>query len=263
MSQEGERIAKVMARAGLCSRREAERWIVQGRVAVDGTTLDGPAFVIRPGMSVTVDGKPLSAPAVTRLWRYHKPQGLLTTHADPQGRATVFEQMPPDLPRMISVGRLDMASEGLLLLTNAGALARHMELPKTAWTRRYRIRVYGRVDEVALAKLAGGVTVSGVRYGPIEAALERRTGANAWLSIALKEGKNREVRRVMEHLGYQVNRLIRIAFGPFQLGKLKSGDLEEVPARVGADQLPDFFAAPENSHGRAKKQEQAHAHRRR
>ena len=264
-----------MARAGLCSRREAERWINDGRVSVDGHVLDGPAFVVPPGAAVTVDGKPLSSPAATRLWRYHKSQGLMTTHADPQGRPTVFDQLPTGLPRLISVGRLDMTSEGLLLLTNDGALARHMELPKTGWTRRYRIRVHGRIDEARLEKLARGVTVSGISYGPIEAQLERQTGANAWLSVSLREGKNREIRRVMEHLGYQTNRLIRTAYGPFQLGRLKPGELEEVPARVGADQLPEFFAAPRDPTGTAKAAKKTspnkrggrakgdHAHRRR
>ncbi len=242
-NSKGERIAKVMARAGLCSRREAERWIAGGRVAVNGEILQTPAFVVVPGAKVVVDGQPLDAPEATRLWRYHKPQGLLTTHRDPRGRPTVFEKLEDGLPRLISVGRLDMASEGLLLLTNNGELARFLELPSTGWSRRYRIRVHGRVSEEALAKLTAGITVSGINYGRIDASLERQVGANAWLRITLREGKNREVRRVMEHLGYQVNRLIRTAYGPFQLGKLGQEDLEEVTAKVGADQLPGFFEA--------------------
>ncbi len=238
----GERIAKVMARAGLCSRREAERWIGAGRVAVDGKILTSPGVVVTPASRIVVDGRPLPAAAPPRLWRYHKPPGLLTTRHDPQGRPTVFAALPPALPRIVTVGRLDMTSEGLLLLTNDGAIARALELPSTGWTRRYRVRVFGRVDAAALAALARGVTVSGVRYGPIEAALERQAGANAWLTVALSEGKNREVRIVLEHLGYVVNRLIRIAYGPFQLGNLKRGAVDEIKHRVLHDQLPAFFA---------------------
>ena len=233
----GERIAKRLARAGLCSRREAERWIAEGRVAVGGEVLTSPAVVVRPGDRVTVDGKPLPAPEATRLWRYHKPRGLICAERDPQGRASVFDRLPPALPRVVSVGRLDVASEGLLLLTNDGALARTLELPATGWLRRYRVRVFGRPDPEGLAALAGGVTVDGVSYGPIEAALDRRQGGNAWLTLSLREGRNREVRNVMTYLGLSVNRLIRVAFGPFQLGKLAPGAVREVPRRVLADQL--------------------------
>ena len=233
----GERIAKRLARAGLCSRREAERWIEAGRVAVDGRVLASPALVVGADARITVDGKPLAAAEPTRLWRYHKPKGLICTARDEQGRPTVFDALPKTLPRVVSVGRLDVNSEGLLLLTNDGGLARRLELPATGWTRRYRVRVFGRPDPERLAGLARGVTVEGVQYGPIEAALERQQGANAWLSLGLREGKNREVRRVMEHLGLTVNRLIRIAFGPFQLGRLAAGSLREVPAKVLADQL--------------------------
>jgi 23S rRNA pseudouridine2605 synthase len=235
--QDGERIAKVIARAGVCSRREAERLIAEGRVAVDGKVLDSPALSIGPEAVVTVDGRPLPALEQPRLWRYHKPPGLITTARDPQGRPTVFERLPPELPRVIPVGRLDLTSEGLLLLTNDGGLKRRLELPSTGWTRRYRVRVFGRVDDEQLAALAQGVTVEGVSYGPITARLESRRGANAWLVMSLTEGKNREVRRVCRHLGLEVNRLIRVAYGPFQLGRLPRGGLAEVPPRVLAEQL--------------------------
>lgn len=233
----GERIAKVLARAGLCSRREAERWIAAGRVAVGGRVLTTPAVTVGVGDVVTVDGRPLPGKEPTRLWRYHKPAGLVTSHKDPQGRPTVFERLPDTLPRVVSVGRLDMASEGLLLLTNDGGLARRLELPATGWVRRYRVRVFGAVDEAKLAQLEKGVTIAGVRYGPIRARLDRRQGANAWLTVAIAEGKNREVRKVMEHLGLTVNRLIRVAYGPFQLGHLARGAIEEVPGKVLREQL--------------------------
>jgi 23S rRNA pseudouridine2605 synthase len=239
----GDRIAKVMARAGLCSRREAERWIADGRVTVAGKVLDSPAFNVTDPGTIRVDGEPLPATETTRLWRYHKPQGVVTTDRDPEGRPTVFEKLPSSLPRVMAVGRLDIASEGLLLLTNDGELKRHLELPATGWTRRYRIRVYGRVEPEKLAGLAGGVTVEGMRYGAIQAKLERQEGANAWIAIALREGKNREVRRVMDHLGYSVNRLIRTAYGPFQLGGLHRGGVEEAPSRVLKDQLGKKLAA--------------------
>ncbi len=233
----GERVAKLIARAGLCSRREAERWIEAGRVRLDGSTLTSPAVNVTDPARVTVDGRPLPAPEPVRLWRYHKPAGLMTTHRDPQGRPTVFDSLPPDLPRVVSVGRLDMTAEGLLLLTNDGGLARHLELPSTGWTRRYRVRAFGEVDAGRLAGLAKGVTVDGVTYGPIEAAVDRRQGGNVWLTMALREGKNREVRRLLEHLGLRVNRLIRIAYGPFQLGKLPRREIAEAPARSLAQQL--------------------------
>ncbi|MFQ5775341.1 MAG: pseudouridine synthase [Kiloniellaceae bacterium] len=236
-AQKGERVAKAIARAGLCSRREAERLIAARRVSVDGVVLESPAVVVAPGATVTVDGKPLPAPGPVRLWRYHKPRGIITTARDPQGRPTVFDRLPPELPRVVTVGRLDLNSEGLLLLTNDGALKRRLELPATGWTRRYRVRVHGKVEPARLAALARGVRVGGVEYGPIHAALERRTGANAWLSVALREGRNREVRRVMEHLGLSVSRLIRVAYGPFQLGRLRPGEVAEAPAKVLREQL--------------------------
>lgn len=233
----GERIAKWLARAGVASRRDAERMIAEGRVRLDNRVVETPASFVQPGALVTVDGALVADAQRTRLFRYHKPDGLITTHRDPQGRPTVFEKLPPGLPRVVSVGRLDFSSEGLLLLTNDGALARRLELPANGWIRRYRVRVHGMVQERDLAALARGVTVEGVRYGPIEAGLDSRKGANAWLTIALQEGKNREVRRVMQHLGLHVTRLIRTAYGPFQLGSLPRGAVEEVNPKVLREQL--------------------------
>jgi 23S rRNA pseudouridine2605 synthase len=233
----GERIAKVIARAGVCSRREAERLIAAGQVAIDGKRIDSPAVNVTAAQHITIDGTPLPAPAPQRLWRYHKPTGLITSARDPQGRPTVFESLPSELGRLLSVGRLDMNSEGLLLLTNDGALKRRLELPASGWTRRYRARVHGRVEPQKLADLAQGVRVDGIDYGPIRAELERQTASNAWLKMALTEGKNREVRKVLEHLGLAVNRLIRVAYGPFQLGRLPRGAFDEVPAKVLAEQL--------------------------
>jgi 23S rRNA pseudouridine2605 synthase len=233
----GERIAKWLARAGIASRRDAEKLIAEGKVKLNGAVVETPATFVAPGDRVSVAGKPVAAPERTRLFRYHKPDGLVTTHRDPEGRPTVFEKMPPGMPRVVSIGRLDITSEGLLLLTNDGALARRLELPSNGWIRRYRVRVHGRVDEAALAKLARGVTIEGVAYGPIEAGLDSRQGGNAWLTVALKEGKNREVRRVMAHLGLQVTRLIRVAYGPFQLGALPRAGVEEVHPRILREQL--------------------------
>ncbi|MBB4284347.1 pseudouridine synthase [Roseospira goensis] len=233
----GDRVAKVLARAGVCSRRDAERLIAAGRVAVNGQVLDSPARNVAPRDHVTVDGAPIPEPEDTRLWRFHKPPGLVTTTRDPQGRPTIFEHLPDTLPRVITVGRLDLNSEGLLLLTNDGALARHLEHPETGWVRRYRVRVHGRVVPERLAELDQGVTVEGVRYGPIKAALERQQGSNAWLTVALREGRNREVRRVMEHLGLPVTRLIRVGYGPFILGALPRTGVEEVPRRQMRDTL--------------------------
>jgi 23S rRNA pseudouridine2605 synthase len=232
-----ERIAKVMARAGLCSRRDAERWIAEGRVRVNGEVLTSPAVTVGPSNDILVDGKPLPEAERARLWRHHKPAGLVTTHRDERGRPTVFAALPPDLPRLVSIGRLDLGSEGLLLLTNDGALARRLELPATGWVRRYKVRVHGFVDPARLAALSRGTTVDAVVYGPIRAELERQQGSNAWIALSLHEGKNREVRRVLEHLGYPVTRLIRLAYGPFQLGHLARGAIEEVPKKVLAEQL--------------------------
>lgn len=237
MSGEGERIAKRIARAGVCSRREAERRILAGRVSLNGQALRDPAVNVGPRDLVEVDGALLAAPEPARLWRYHKPAGLLTTDRDPEGRPTVFESLPPHLPRVVSVGRLDLASEGLLLLTNDGGLARELELPSRGWVRRYRARVRGRVDEGRLARLADGVEVAGARYGPIAASLDEQRGGNAWLTVSLAEGRNREVRRVLEHLGHPVNRLIRLAYGPFQLGRLPRGAVAEVKRKALREQL--------------------------
>ncbi len=240
-TEKGDRIAKVIARAGVCSRREAERLIAQGRVAVDGKTLTTPAVVVAPGSIVTVDGEALAAPERTRLFRYHKPSGVLTTERDPEGRPTIYDTFPRGAPRLIPVGRLDFTSEGLLLLTNDGALKRHLELPATGWLRRYRVRAYGRPEANALASLAKGTTIEGVAYGPIEASIDSAKGGNVWLTVSLREGKNREVRRVMEHLGLQVNRLIRTAYGPFPLGDVPRGSAEEVPRKVLREQLGAAF----------------------
>ncbi len=226
--KQGERIAKVMARAGLASRRQAEAWIAAGRVSVNGKVINSPALNVTPADRIAVDGEPLRARERTRLFRYHKPRGLVTTHADPDGRPTIFAALPKDLPRLISVGRLDINTEGLLLLTNDGGLARVLELPATGWLRRYRVRALGRVMQPALDRLRAGITVAGVRYGPIEATLDREQGANVWLTIGIREGKNREVRKVLETLALKVNRLIRVAFGPFELGALGDGAIEEV-----------------------------------
>jgi 23S rRNA pseudouridine2605 synthase len=239
----GERIAKRIARAGLCSRREAEAWVAAGRVAVNGTVVASPALNVGVRDRITVDGAPLPARERTRLVLYHKPRGLVTTHSDPQGRPTIFQKLPQDLPRLISVGRLDINSEGLLLLTNDGGLARVLERPETGWLRRYRVRALGRVEQAALNGLREGITIDGIRYGPIEASLDREQGANVWLTFAMREGKNREVRNVLGHLGLSVNRLIRVSFGPFQLGDLTEGAVEEVPTRVLREQLGARVAA--------------------
>jgi len=233
----GDRIAKVIARAGVCSRRDAEKLIAAGRVAVNGETIHSPALNITPDQVVWVDGKPLAEPERPRLWRYHKPSGLVTTHRDPEGRPTVFQNLPKTLPRVMSIGRLDVNSEGLLLLTNDGALARRMELPAAGWTRKYRVRLFGKVGQTDLDRLAEGVTIAGVKYGPVIADLERAKGMYAWASVSLTEGKNREVKRLMEFLGLKVARLIRIQYGPFHLGQLDEGAVEEIPSRVWKDML--------------------------
>jgi 23S rRNA pseudouridine2605 synthase len=249
-----ERIARRIARAGVCSRREAEALISAGRVAVNGVTIESPALNVSPKDRITVDGAQLPKIQAPRLWRFHKRKGFITTNRDPQGRPTVFDDLPPEFPRVVTVGRLDFNTEGLLLLTNDGGLARTLELPTTGWIRRYRARVHGEVSEDALKALARGSTVSGITYGPVEATLERQTGTNAWLAISLAEGKNREVRRLLDHLGLKVTRLIRISYGPFQLGNLKPGAVDEVPAKAIGEQLgsrmPD--AAPDAKAPRAK-----------
>jgi 23S rRNA pseudouridine2605 synthase len=253
----GERIAKVLARAGLASRRDAEEMVTQGRVTVNGRIINSPALDITSNDVVLVDGKPLPPRERTRLFMYHKPRGLMTTHDDPEGRPTVFDNLPEGLPRLISIGRLDFNTEGLLLLTNDGGLARVLELPDTGWLRRYRVRAHGEVTQAQLDELKKGVEVDGVKYGSIDATLERDQGANVWLVFAIREGKNREVRNVMAHLGLEVNRLIRVSYGPFQLGELEEGKVEEVKTRVLREQLGEKvaklagtdFARPEHHGG--------------
>jgi 23S rRNA pseudouridine2605 synthase len=240
------RIAKAMARAGLCSRREAERWIADGRVSINGQVLKTPGVEVKPKDRVLVDGQPLPVAEPSQLWRYNKPKGLVTSHDDPQGRPTVFDNLPPGLPRVISVGRLDFNTEGLILLTNDGELARHLELPATGWLRRYRVRCKGRVLQADLDKLKEGVEIEGVRYGPVEAMIDTVQGANMWITVGIREGKNREVRKVLSSLALEVNRLIRISFGPFQLLDLEPGQAESVKRRVLADQLGPELAAQFN-----------------
>ena len=234
---EGERIAKVIARAGICSRRDAEKLILEGRVKLDGALVTSPAINVTENNVVQVDEKPLAQPDAARMWRYHKPSGLVTTHKDEKGRSTVFGSLPKHLGRVVSVGRLDFNSEGLLLLTNDGDIARRMEIPASGWTRTYRARLFGRVTQADLDKLATGITIDGVKYGPIVADLERSKGMYSWATVKLKEGKNREVKRVMERLGLKVARLIRTAYGPFQLGQLVEGQIEEIPARLWREKL--------------------------
>ena len=247
----GERIAKALARAGVGSRREVERMIAAGRVKLDGQLLDTPAVVIDTLDRVLVDDAPVAPAGPPALWRYHKPRGQITTHRDPQGRPTVFDALPKSLPRVVAVGRLDLNTEGLLLLTNDGELARWMELPSTGWPRTYRVRAHGTVDAARLAALADGITIDGVHYGAIDAGVERQSGANAWLTLTLREGKNREVRRVLEHLGLAVNRLIRVSYGPFQLGGLARGTLARVPGGLIDRHLGAVLAArPARSHYR-------------
>ncbi len=233
----GERIAKVIARAGLCSRRDAERLIEERRVKVNGKIIDSHATFVTDPTSVVVDGKPLAAPVEPQLWRYHKPPGLVTSHKDDQGRETVFDKLPREAGRLVSVGRLDLNSEGLLLMTNDGGLARELELPSNDWVRTYRVRVFGFVDDEKLAALKAGITHEGITYGSIHARIEKKTGRNSWLIVSLTEGKNREIRRVMEYLELQVNRLIRTGYGPFRLDNLQRGDLQMIPRRQMIDQL--------------------------
>ncbi len=237
----GERIAKVMARAGLCSRRDAEKWIEAGRVAVNGKLLRTAACVVGPDDDIMVDGQKLQGAEKTRLFLYHKPGDLVTSARDEKGRKTVFDALPKGLPRVVSVGRLDLTTEGLLLLTNDGELSRYMELPSTGWVRKYRVRAYGRVSQAKLDTLRHGLTYQGVKYGPIEATLESTQGSNAWINVSITEGKNREIRNVMEYLELAVNRLIRLSYGPFHLGSLPKGSVMEVKPQMLKDQLSDFF----------------------
>ncbi|MDE1172989.1 MAG: pseudouridine synthase [Parvibaculaceae bacterium] len=242
VSPQGERIAKVIARAGICSRREAEKLVEDGHVTVNGKRLDSPAFNVTGREKITVNGFPLPEAEPVRLWRYHKPAGLVTTAKDPQERPTVFENLPEGMPRVVSVGRLDLNTEGLLLLTNDGELARLLELPSTGWSRRYRARAYGAVTQEELNRLKDGIEVEGVRYGSIEAVLDKVQGSNVWITLSLKEGKNREVKQVLSALGLRVNRLIRLSYGPFQMGDLEPGEVSVVPARVLVDQLGNHAA---------------------
>jgi len=234
---ESERIAKRIARAGICSRREAEARILDGRVSVNGTAITSPALNVSASDKITIDGKPLPAREAAGLWRYYKPRGLVVSDRDEQNRETIFDHLPRNLPRLMTVGRLDLDSEGLLLMTNDGDLARHLELPSTGWSRKYRVRIQGHVNEDQLTALAKGVTIDGIRYGEVVARLDRQMASNAWLTVAIREGKNREIRRIMEYLGHKVSRLIRISYGPFQLGDLEDGAIEQIKPRVLADQL--------------------------
>jgi len=236
-----------MARAGLASRREAEAWIAAGRVSVNGAVISSPALNVTSSDSVVVDGTPLRSRERTRLFLYHKPRGLVTTHSDPEGRDTIFRALPKGLPRLISIGRLDINTEGLLLLTNDGGLARVLELPATGWLRRYRVRALGRVQQDALDRLRGGITIDGIRYGPIEATLDREQGANVWLTFGIREGKNREVRKVLETLGLKVNRLIRVAFGPFELADLDDGAVREIETERLRETLGPEIATAANA----------------
>ena len=234
---DGDRIAKVIARTGICSRRDAEKLIAEGRVKVDGVVITSPALNVTTTNLVMVNDKLLAEPEGARMWRYHKPSGLVTTHKDEKGRPTVFASLPKNLGRVVSVGRLDFNSEGLLLLTNDGEIARRMEVPSSGWTRIYRARLFGKINQAELDHLASGTTIAGVKYGPIVADIERSKGMYNWATVSLKEGKNREVKRVMESLGLRVARLIRTAYGPFQLGQLAEGQLEEIPARLWREKL--------------------------
>ncbi|MEZ5769666.1 MAG: pseudouridine synthase [Paracoccaceae bacterium] len=233
----GERIAKFLSRAGVASRREAERMIEAGRVSVNGAPIDSPALNVTAADRVEVDGAPVAAPEPPRLWLYHKPTGLVTTAKDEKGRETVFDALPEGMPRVMSVGRLDLNSEGLLLLTNDGGIKRRLELPSTGWVRKYRVRVHGTPKDEDFAPLRAGLEVEGEKFQPMSVTLDRQQGANAWLTVGLREGRNREIRRAMEAIGLSVSRLIRVAYGPFRLGELKPGAVEEIKARVLRDQL--------------------------
>lgn len=233
----GDRIAKVLARAGVASRRQAEIIIAEGRVSVNGKVIESPALNVTPTDKISVDGKPLAEAEPTRMWLYHKPLGLVTTDRDEKGRETVFDSLPDDMPRVVSIGRLDINSEGLLLLTNDGEIKRKLELPATGWLRKYRVRIKGNPDDTVLAPIREGLTIDGERFQPMHVTLDRHQGANAWLTVSLREGKNREIRRAMEAVGLVVNRLIRVSYGPFRLGELKAGQVEELKARVIREQL--------------------------
>jgi len=252
MADTPERIAKVLARAGIASRREAERLIDAGRVAVNGKTIASPALNVTPADRITFDGKPVEPADIPRLCLYHKPEGLVTTAKDEKGRRTVFDALPDNLPRVMSIGRLDIGSEGLLLLTNDGGIKRRLELPSTGWLRKYRVRIHGTPEDSAFAPLRRGLTVDGERFRPMDVALDRQQGANAWVTVGIREGKNREIRRAMEAIGLPVNRLIRISYGPFRLGELKPGEVSEVKGRVLRDQL-GLETTPRRAGGKPRK----------
>jgi len=254
-AKKGERIAKVMARAGVCSRRDAEKLIAKGVVAVNGVTVGTPAFFVKPDDSIVADGKPVPVKEPTRVWRYHKPAGLIVSHNDEKNRKTVFETLPAGMPRVISVGRLDFNSEGLLLLTNDGAFSRYAEMPSTGWVRRYRVRIHGKMTEEAKNALEQGVTVDGIAYKGVKVVIDKEQNANQWLTVSLTEGKNREIRKLMAHFGYDVTRLIRVAYGPFQLGMLPRGAVEEVSAKVLREQIgaKAGILLPEKRGNRSKK----------
>ena len=235
------RIAKYLARLGICSRRDAEKLVLQERVTVNGEILTDLAFNVAGDEKILLDGEKLPKRQLTRLWLYHKPAGLVTTHKDEKNRPTVFDNLPLNMPRVISIGRLDLNSEGLLLLTNDGELSRYIELPSNAWVRRYKVRVFGNIDESKLKDLQKGVVADGVEYGSIKVTIESKQGANTWLMVSLQEGKNREIRKVMKHLGLEVSRLIRLSYGPFQLGSLRKGEVKEVPHKTLVEQIGNKF----------------------